>query len=215
MYSPVWTASTDSILNMLILWFILATEAPCNRFTGFRLKSHEIFTGKSPFITVHWVLTMSPAFITSSPKEKWEICGGTAKTQKKNILKAYVNCKKKKKIPLTFKMVEYRPSPAKFSATHKYSPAWIASTDSILSILIRWFILAIATPCNILTGFPLNNQRILSGKSPLVTAHCVLAISPEFTTSSAKEKWAICGGTKIIFGYTTDTFLRWHKNRDF
>lgn len=49
---------------------------------GFCLKNHEIFIGKSPLITVHWVLATSPELMTSSPKVRKEIWGGTTNTKK-------------------------------------------------------------------------------------------------------------------------------------
>lgn len=107
-----------------------------------------------------------------------------------------LSCFGKTKIPLTESIAERDVDPAMFVATHVYSPACWAPTESITNCFVRFPISDIAKSCRLESiSIPSNIKLISSGESPLVTAHCTEAKSPAFRGSSPKENIPNCGAT--------------------
>lgn len=105
-------------------------------------------------------------------------------------------------IPFTANVVEWVTFPALFVATHVYSPACLAATDSMLSALICLLILVIVKSGSLKPiALPLNFHTISTGKSPFIIEQVAETMSPEFAGPSLIENGPICGATTT----TTET----------
>lgn len=101
-------------------------------------------------------------------------------------------------VPLTARVSEWLTLPALFVATHVYSPACLAVTDSMLRALMCLFIFVIViSGSSGLIVRPLNLQVIFTGKSPFVIEHVAETMSPQFAGPSLIVKGDMCGTTII------------------
>jgi hypothetical protein len=79
LYSPAFSACTDSMLKVLSLLLTRLTTTPFPLSTVLPLKIQNIVKGKSPLLIEHEADVISPELNCSSPKSKGKICGGTGK----------------------------------------------------------------------------------------------------------------------------------------
>lgn len=95
---PRCMPSTLLIFNELVRWFNLMIVMPFSPDTiGDEFRTQRISIGKSPLLAIHWIPTLSPVFVGSSPNANGIICGETVDATEKKII-AEITKKKVKSI---------------------------------------------------------------------------------------------------------------------
>lgn len=106
----------------------------------------------------------------------------------------------RKSVPLTVKVADRLTEPARFDAEQAYSPACLADTPSMLSVLRCLLILVtvILESLDVSIATPLNAHDISMGMSPFKIEQGTDTESPEFATSALNAIGRSCGPTEVI-----------------
>lgn len=102
-----------------------------------------------------------------------------------------------KSVPLTVKVADRLTEPARFDAEQAYSPACLADTPSMLSVLRCLLILVtvILGSLDVSIATPLNAHDISMGMSPFKIEQGTDTESPELATSALNAIGRSCGPT--------------------
>lgn len=103
-------------------------------------------------------------------------------------------------VPLTVNVADRLTEPARFDAEQAYSPACLADTPSMLSVLRCLVILVtvILGSFDVSIATPLNAHDISMGMSPFKIEQGTDTESPELATSALKAIGRSCGPTGVI-----------------
>lgn len=101
---------------------------------------------------------------------------------------------------MTVKVADRLTEPARFDAEQAYSPACLADTPSMLSVLRCLLILVtvILESLDVSIATPLNAHDISMGMSPFKIEQGTDTESPEFATSALNAIGRSCGPTEVI-----------------
>lgn len=115
-----------------------------------------------------------------------------------------------KTVPLTVKVADRLTEPARFDAEQAYSPACLADTPSMLSVLRCLLILVtvILESLDVSIATPLNAHDISMGMSPFKIEQGTDTESPELATSALNAIGRSCGPTEVILRLVDLSLLR-------